>query len=108
MASTLAMKPDVDAVLRRFVHLRAGDGVAAGIRTTPLSNPDLPVHVLRSKRQMIAFDASDHATSQVLGIQDLGHELIVDIRYQQVRPRYRPMIFVPHHRRVARNEQADA
>ena len=45
---------------------------------------------------MIAFDAVDHATSQVLGIHDLGHELIVNIRHQQIRAWYRPMIFVAH------------
>src|SRR5262249_57760439 len=74
--------PDRDAVFRCLRNLVAGDDIAAGIRTASLRNPDLPVDFFRSKGEVIAFDAADHAAAKVLYVDHSGHELIVDIRQQ--------------------------
>ncbi len=34
---------------------------------------------------MIAFGAADHAAAKILHIDHVGHQLIVDIRHQQIR-----------------------
>jgi hypothetical protein len=39
---------------------------------------------LARKRQVIAFDAADHAAAEILDVGHVGHQRIVDARLQQV------------------------
>jgi hypothetical protein len=44
---------------------------------------------------VIAFHATDHTTTEILHIDHGRHELIVDIRQEQIRTRDRLVVFVP-------------
>ena len=68
--------------------------IAAGIGTISLGDPNLPIHLFRSERKVIAFDTSDHTASEVFGAHDQGHKLIIGIRHQQIRSRYGPVVLV--------------
>src|SRR5262245_33416480 len=63
--------PSLDAVLRRLVNLLGGNRISVGIRTITVGDPNLPIDLLGAKREMIAFDAADHAAAQVLHVDHL-------------------------------------
>src|SRR5215469_4164282 len=69
--------PNIEGVLRLPCNLLARDDITARIRASPLSNPDLPIDLLRPESKVVAFDATDHAGSQVLRVVDLCHQFFI-------------------------------
>src|SRR5262245_26313054 len=57
--------PEVDGVLRPPLHCLGGHDIAAGIGAITLSDPNLPIHLLGPKGEMIAFLSVDHATAKI-------------------------------------------
>src|SRR5262245_31865625 len=58
--------PDLDAVLWALGNLLCSDDISARIGLFTLRNPDLPIHFLGAKGQVIAFGAADHPAAKVL------------------------------------------
>src|SRR5215813_14447027 len=71
--------PNIEGVLRPPGNLLARDDIAARIRASPLSNPDLPIDLLCPESKVVAFNAADHTGSQVLHVVDLRNQLFIGI-----------------------------
>ena len=82
-------------------NLLARDDITARVRASPLSDPDLPIDLFRPERKVVAsvvaFDATDHAGSQILHIVDLRHQLLIRIRYQHIGSWNGPVVLVPQY-----------
>src|SRR6186713_691209 len=75
---------DLHRELRGLVDTRAGDHVAAGIGRGPLRDPDLPVGVLGAEGEMVALLPADNPAAQILDVGDIGHQLVIDTRLQEI------------------------
>ena len=60
-----------------------------------MGDPNLPIDVLVSECQVIAFGAVDHAAAEVLHVDHVGHQHIIDIRQKQIGAGQRPVELVP-------------
>ena len=89
--------PNVERVLRLPSNLLARDNIAARVGAGTLRDPDLPIDLLRPESEVIAFDAVDHAASEVFRVVDLGHQLFIRIRHQQIGGWDGPVVFVPQY-----------
>src|SRR5215831_16986471 len=88
-------RPNIEGVLRLPCNLLARDDITARIRASPLSNPDLPIYLLRPESKVVAFNAADHTGSQVLHVVDFRHQLFIGIGHQQIGGWDGPVVFVP-------------
>jgi hypothetical protein len=89
--------PNIEGVLRPPSNLLGRDDIAARIRAGSLSDPDLPIDLLRPESKMISFDTMDHTASQILHVVDLRHQLFIGIGHQQIGGRDGPVVLVPQH-----------
>src|SRR6516165_3661125 len=87
--------PDIEGVLRPPGNLLARDDIPARIGASSLRDPDLPIDLFCSESKVIAFDAMDYTASQILHVVDLRHQLLIRIRYQQIRGWDGPVVLVP-------------
>ena len=59
-----------------------------------MCDPDLPVDFFGPKREMIACNAANHAAAKVLHIDDVRHQLIVEICHEEISARDGPVVLV--------------
>ena len=70
------------------------DDKPARIRAVALCDPNLPIDFLVSEREVITLLATDYAAAEIFAVDDLGHQLIVRIREEQVGSREGSVVFV--------------
>ena len=84
--------PDLNGVLGHAAKVLGGDDISDRIRALAVGNPDLPVNLLGSKSQVIAFNAADHTAAKVFDVNDIAHQFVVGVRQQQICRRQRSLI----------------
>src|SRR6516162_4510330 len=85
--------PNIEGVLRPACNLLARDDIAARIRASPLSNPDLPIDLLCPESKVVAFNAADHRVSKAFDVNDLRHQLSIGMGHEQIGGWDGPVVF---------------
>jgi hypothetical protein len=85
---------DLGRVLGEAGNFLAGDHHAARVGLVTHRNPELQVDFLCPEGNVVALDPTNNAAAKILGIGDVGDQLIIDIGCQEVCTGERPFMLV--------------